>query len=142
MSRRFSIWGCITMLLLLCGTLAAAEDPTDAAVKRLSRVGLYALGGVGFAGKVTQGTLDYRMLLEQPKPMAEAAFEKLYASGNPQARAFALTGMKKVNPARFKEMLVSAEDSTERVNTGRGCILSREPLMAIAMGLDREAARP
>lgn len=142
MRRKLSIRHCITALLLLCGTLAAAEDLADAAVKRLSSVGLYALGGVGFAGKITQGTLDYRMLLAQPKPVAEAAFEKLYTNGNPQARAYALTGMKKVNPARFKEMLVSAEDSTAMVNTARGCILSREPLMAIAKGLDREAARP
>jgi len=142
MRRKFSIRHCITVLLLLCGTLAAAEDAADAAVKRLSSVGLYALGGVGFAGAITQGTRDYRMLLAQPKPVAEAAFERLYVSGNAQARAYALTGMKKVNPARFKEMLVSAEDSTAMVNTARGCILSREPLMAIAMGLDREVTEP
>jgi len=131
----------MTVLLLVGRTLAVAEDPVDALVKRLSRVGLYTLGGVGFAGAVTQGTLDYRELLAQPQPVAEAAFEKLYASGNPQAKAYALTGMKKVNRVRFKEMLVSAEDSTEMVNTARGCVLSREPLMRIAMGLDREATQ-
>lgn len=129
------------LAMLLGGLLALANDGVDAAVKRLSHVGLYALGGVGFAGTMTQGTLDFRLIMDQPEPVAEAAFAKLYESSNPQAKAYALTGMKRMNPERFKELLADAKNSTLKVQTGRGCILSTELLREIAEGLDRESPR-
>lgn len=123
-------------LLLLCGVMAVAEDPLDEAVKRLSQAGIYALGGVGFAGGLTQATRDYMLISSLPKAEAEPIFVKLYATGNAQAKAYALHGMKQVNPARFKELAADAEKSTAMVGTGRGCVLSREPLSQIAAGLD------
>jgi len=130
----------VMVLLLLCGTLAWADDLADAAIQRLSTVSMYAFGGVGFVGRITQGELDFRIVVAQPREVAEAAFEKLYASGNPQAEAYALAGMKKMNPARFKELVMLAEGSTQEVRTGRGCIISREPLRQIAQGLDRDGS--
>ena len=127
----------IAIVLLMCGMFGQADDPTDAVVKRLSQASIYAFGGVGFVGKITRGELDYRLILSLPKPEAEAAFEKVYASNNPQAKAYALNGMKQVNPARFKELAQAAQDSQQDVTVGRGCVISREPLSAIAKGLMR-----
>jgi hypothetical protein len=53
---------------------------------------VFALGGVGFAAQTSQGELDFRIIAAQQKEVTLAAFEKLVASGNPQALAYLVFG--------------------------------------------------
>ena len=128
---------CVTVLLLLCGVTTLAEEPPDAALKRLSTVGIFAFGGVGYAGVTSKGEIDFKIVLSQPQPVALTAFEKLYATGNPQGKLYALSGIKKLNPSRFKELLASTEAPTDEVEVMRGCVISHELLRDVAKQIDR-----
>jgi hypothetical protein len=65
----------LAILLLLGGVRALAYGPVDDAVNRLSTAGVFAFGGVGFAGTTSRGELDLRFLLSQPEPIALNALE-------------------------------------------------------------------
>ena len=126
----------VAIFLLLYGVAGRSDESLDALVKRLEAVGTFAFGGVGFAGVVSKGEIDYRFVLSQPAPVALDAFEKVYAFGNPQAKAYALAGIKKLDFKRFGELLANAGVSGDKVQVMRGCIITREPLGSVAKEID------
>jgi len=122
----------LIVLVLFSISPVLADDTVDAAVNRLSTVGQFAFGGVGFAGVTSKGETDFRLVLAQPKTTALNAFERLFAIGNPQGKSYALSGLKKLASARFAELVAALANSTEEVKVLRGCIVSREPLPEVA----------
>jgi len=125
------------ILMLLCGVAVRADDSVASALKRLSTVEKFAFGGVGFAGVTSKGEIDFKLILSQPQAAALSAFEELYATGNPQGKSYALSGMKKLNPQRSKELLAALETSTDEVEVMRGCIVSHERLRDVAKQIER-----
>ena len=126
----------VLVLLLLCSVTLLAGESLDAATKRLSTVDVFAFGGVGYAGSTSKGEIDFKIVLSQSPVDALDTYEKLYAIGNAQGKAYALSGMKKLNPARFKELLTSSGSATDQVKVMRGCIVSRESLRDVARQID------
>jgi hypothetical protein len=114
---------------LLFSAIPQAAQPVDTVFARLSSVEIFAFGGVGYAGVTSSGEKDYRVILARPSAMAD--FERLYASGNLQAKCYALVGFRKLNPQRFKELAQPLRSSKEEVETMHGCIISQELLGAI-----------
>src|SRR5262249_29058013 len=102
----------------------------------LSAAERFAFGGVGYAGATSKGEIDFNFVLSQPEAVALAAFEKVYATGNPQGKSYALTGIKKLNPRRFRQLLASTGGVTEKVEVWRVCIFSQEPLGEVAQQSD------
>jgi hypothetical protein len=133
---RPSKW-CFTILLLLCGIASFGDDSVDSAVKRLSSVERFAFGAVGYGGVTSTGEIDFKLVLAQPPPVAVNAFERLYATGNPQGKSYALSGIRKLNPSKFKDLLESLRASTDQVEIERGCIISHELLPEVAKQIDR-----
>jgi hypothetical protein len=127
----------LSAILMLCGFAVRADDSVVSAVKRLSAVEKFAFGGVGYAGVTSKGEIDFKLILSQPQTTALSAFEELYATGNPQGKSYALSGMKKLNPHRFNELLAALGTSTDEVEVMRGCILSHEPLRDVAKQIER-----
>jgi len=113
------------------------DDSVDSAVSRLSIVEIFAFGGVGYAGATSKGEIDFKFVLSQPQPVALTAFEKLYVTGNPQGKSYALSGIRKLNPSRFKDLLASVRVSRDQVEVERGCIVSHELLREVAKQIDR-----
>jgi hypothetical protein len=130
-SPRSASWPLI-LLVLFSISPVRADDTVGAAVGRLSAVKAFAFGGVGYAGVTSKGEIDFKFLLAQPKPTALNAFERLYAIGNPQGKSYALSGLKKLAPERFAELVATLAKSTEEVEVMRGCIVSHQPLPALA----------
>jgi len=122
----------LIVLVLFSISPVLADDTVDAAVNRLSTVGRFAFGRVGFAGVTSKGETDFKLVLNQPKPTALTAFERLYAIGNPQGKSYALSGLKKLAPERFAELVATLAKSTEEVAVMRGCIVSHERLPKVA----------
>jgi hypothetical protein len=114
-----------------------ADEAVDAAVNRLATVREFAFGGVGYAGIISKGEIDFKLVLNQPKPTALTAFERLYAIGNPQGKSYAFSGLKKLAPERFAELTGTLAKSTEVVYVMRGCIISHESLPAVAKQIAR-----
>jgi hypothetical protein len=136
MTTPYMLTRLVALFLLFCGTAASADKHIEAAVKRLGSVGTFAFGGVGYAGVTSKGEIDFKFVLSQPPPVALAAFEKLYADANPQGKSYALSGMKKLNPNRFKELLATLGASTDEVEVMRGCVISHESLREVAKQID------
>ena len=132
---------CFLLLLIsamVAGNVRAhAEMPVDAAVKRLAIIETFAFGGVGYAGRTSEGEVNFRTILSEPRDRALALYEKLYATGNLQAKCYALAGIRALSPARFRDLYHSIRTSKEDVRTMRGCIVSSERLSHIADEIDR-----
>jgi hypothetical protein len=112
----------ITALLFV--PVPQSPHSPDAVVERLAKTGVFALGSVGYAAITSPGETDYRTVFNRSSALED--FEKLYSTGNLQAKCYALAGIHMLNPARFKELAQPLRDSKETVNTMTGCILSRE----------------
>jgi hypothetical protein len=136
LTRRIVKYLVVTSLLLRGGT-GVAQSQADAAEELFSNVQTFAFGGVGYAGQTSAGEIDFRAVLVLPKPDALAAFERLYATGSPEAKAYALSGIRKLNPQRFQDLLAVARESKDRVAVMRGCIMTEESLRVVAKKIDR-----
>jgi hypothetical protein len=92
---------------------------------------------VGRAGQTSKGELDFRIIAAQEKEVELAAFEKLVASGNPKAAAYGLSGIRKLRPSRFQELLPDFEKASNVVETMRGCMISKSHLDDVAVEFRR-----
>ena len=70
-------------ILLFVPVAQSAHSP-DAVVERLAKTGVFAFGRVGYAGIISPGETDYRTVFNRSS--AKADFEKLYSTGNLQAK--------------------------------------------------------
>jgi hypothetical protein len=133
MTRRSFVAQILTTLVLSVA-MAHAHDSDDPVLARLAKVVQFAFGGTGYAGIISQGERDFRRI--QIRSSAKADFEKLLAVGNPQAKAYALVGLRQLDAKRFKQLSASLRDSTEEVVTQHGCIIGRESLGGILKNID------
>ena len=115
-------------MLLLVGITHAA-DTVDSTFNRLAHVGYFAFGGVGRTGVISQGEKDYELILYRQSAMAD--LERLFSVGNTQAKCYALVGIRKMDPDRFKKLSQSLRNSKAKVSTIHGCIISSESLAAV-----------
>jgi hypothetical protein len=115
------LWLIAAMLFL--GARQTTE-PIDTVLERAAKVARFAFGGTGYAGVISDGEQDYRSILARKSALVD--FEKLYSHGNLPAKCYALVGINKLNPARFKELARRLRTSNENVATMHGCILSDE----------------
>lgn len=116
----------LVVLCLLFTVIGRSAENSQSVVDRLAKVGLFAFGGVGFANVTSPGEKDYRLLLSSPS--AEADFERLFASGNPQAKCYALVGIHQLNPEKFNTLSAPLHSSKEKVSTMHGCIMSHQTM--------------
>jgi hypothetical protein len=126
------IW--ILAASLIFVSIAHAGDSVDSALDRLAKVDRFAFGGTGYAGVISQGEKDYRAILSRPS--AQADFEKLLVVGNPQAKSYALVGIRALDPSRFKQISRPLRDSTEEIVTQSGCIVHHESLGVVLKRID------
>ena len=127
----------IVVFLFLCSVAISAENNFDSALRRLSQSGLFAFGPVGYPGHITVEERSYWFLVKLAPSLALPTFERIYAGGTPEAKAYALCGMRRLNPERFKELLVEVRSSKLTVEVARGCIGSQEPLPELAKEIER-----
>jgi|HubBroStandDraft_2_1064218.scaffolds.fasta_scaffold90501_2 hypothetical protein len=116
----------IITALLLAAAAAQSGGSSDSTFERLAKVDRFAFGGIGYAGVISQGEKDYKVIFSRPSAMAD--FERLLLVGNSQAKGYALVGIRALGPSRFKELSHSMRDSKEGLLTEKGCIVSHEPL--------------
>ncbi len=118
------IFWLIPMLLFV--PVPQSSHPPDALIERFAKTGVFAFGPVGFAGITSPGEKDYRTVFNRTSALAD--FEKLNSDGNAQAKCYALAGIHRLNPTRFKELVQPLRNSKETVTTMSGCIMSRAAL--------------
>jgi len=109
--------------------LPAPQATQQATLDHLSKVGQFAFGPTGNAAVISTGEKDYRTVLA--RSTASTDFEKLFADGNIQAKCYALVGIHKLNPNRFKQLTQPLTESSEAVTIMQGGIVSHAPLNQI-----------
>jgi len=119
-------------LLLLFSGAALAQNAPSSAVSSIAKTSVFAFGGVGFAGFTSQGEKDSRVILNQPPDVALQSFERIYATGNLEAKSYALAGIHQLDEKRFKELLASLKGPEELVITMRGCIMEKQTIAEVA----------
>jgi len=124
------LWLLITLLFL---AVPQATQP-DAVLDRLSKVEQFAFGPTGWLGVTSAGEKDFRTVIARSSVLTD--FENLFAEGNIQAKSYALVGIHKLNPTRFKELASAVRDSKERVTTVSGCIIWHEPVARILQQIE------
>jgi hypothetical protein len=126
----------VVVLMLLVWTAAYSQDSLSIAMKRLAATDTFAFGGTGFAGITSKGEIDFKVIMSQPRDVALQALEQLYATGNPQAKSYALAGIRKLDSKRFQELRLSLRSSDEKVVTMGGCLISEQLLKEVANDLN------
>ncbi len=121
------------VFFLLVAEVSAQATPRDSAIERLSHTKFFAMGPTGYAGKTSQGEIDYRTILGQPDALA--LLEKVYAEGNLEAKAYALNGIRKLSKLRFNQLFAGLPSSNDELATMEGCLVSHKTLRDIAKQL-------
>jgi hypothetical protein len=99
-------------------------------------VKIFAFGGIGYAGATSQGEKDFRIIVSQPRALALEDFEEIYNHGTPEAKIYALAGIRKLDAQRFKVLLESSQSSQEKVHTEEGCIVQERSWAKVTKTID------
>ena len=118
----------LAFVLSIFGGHAAAADPKDPIV-RLLKASQFAFGGVGMAGVTSEGEKAYAEIFA--RSTAETDFEKVFQSGSPAAKAYALTAIHQLNPAKFTELSAAFRKQNISIPTMTGCIMGHSNSSAI-----------
>ena len=118
---------------LLSLRVIAADDVT--AFKKLSGTPIFAFGGIGFAGTTSEGEIAFKTVVTSDS--AEADFLRLLKSGNPQAKCYALVGLRMTNRPAFIEQARAFASSNLEVQTCAGCMMARQPVSSVVASIQR-----
>jgi hypothetical protein len=121
----------VCALLSTCW-LARAQNVCDLCLDQLKNTQVFAFGGTGFAGRISEGEKDFNYIMALPAAQAVTAFELVLSNGNPQARAYALEGLHKLDQTRFTRAQTNIKGSGAKVRTMSGCIVEEKLLRKLA----------
>jgi len=127
----------VAALLLLCSTAISADNNFDSALQQVSQADFFSFGPVGYPGHITVAERSYWFLVRLSPAVALPTFERIYAGGTPEGKAYALCAMRRLDPERFKELLEEVHSSKLSVEVARGCTSSQEPLPQLAKEIER-----
>ncbi|RKX34319.1 MAG: hypothetical protein DRP64_20185 [Verrucomicrobia bacterium] len=116
----------ICILLLLVAHPVYGGDVVEESYERLLKVERFAFGGTGFAGSISQGELDFRVLLKNKK--SSERFRGLYDHGNIQAKCYALVAFSQLDKALLDELSEELSKIGGEVTTMEGCIVAATPV--------------
>jgi hypothetical protein len=119
----------IFIIILVIASTVQAGESVDLSLARLAKINIFAFGGTGYAGEISQGEKDFRVVLSNPS--ANDNFEKLYVSGNPQAKCYALVGIRLLNPERFQTLSSQLLSDKTEVITQEGCTVFHESMSSV-----------
>ena len=113
------ILGAMALLFLAAVCPLRAER-----IDGLETAGSFALGGVGVAGTMSTGERALRDILKQPD--AVARLEAMLPLASAAAKLYVLLGLRLRDRAAYERALEKCRAIDAKVETARGCMLSRE----------------
>ncbi|HEX2919425.1 MAG TPA: hypothetical protein VHN81_12970 [Edaphobacter sp.] len=129
----------LSAVLLVSGGGQYVRNPPPIAADNLTKINLFAFGGVGFASRISDGERDFRVVMEKPRDEALQTMETVFANGTVEAKSYALAGIHALSPERFNALYPSVAHSPKKVHRMQGCILYEDTLKEIARQI-REGA--
>lgn len=115
------------MIITACavGRTQVSDSTLAAQLKQVKR---FAFGPVGDTPHISQAETLFKAVLALPRERAEQLFQEVLADGNPQAKAFALTGLHKLSPQEFTALRATWGTSELDVKVQEGCIVTHRKL--------------
>ncbi len=121
----------LIVVLLLQAKCYAAGEPL--VVEKLEKTPIFAFGGIGIAGTVSEGEAAFHALSSSDS--AESDFLRLLKTGNAQAKCYALVGLRVKSRALFNEQVKQFVSSKEEVQTCAGCMMSKLPMSSVVKSI-------
>lgn len=112
------------MILIPCiATLMTGNVLADG-VESLAKVKSFAFGGVGYAGTISQGESLFRSVLAGHDALAQ--FRKILSKGTPEAKLYALCGIRALDRDSFASAAAALRAEDPKVETVAGCMISKQ----------------
>jgi hypothetical protein len=124
----------ITGVCALTAVVAFAEQQISSEAV-LQKTQMFALGGIGVAGTMSEGERALREILKQPDALAR--LEALLANGSPAGKLYALLGLRIKDRPRYERARDKFPKLEMKIETARGCMLDREPVSHLADEIER-----
>lgn len=117
------------------GPAASPSFPVDATPPDLTKVGIFAFGGVGIAGVTSEGERAFRQVLTAPD--AAQQFAEMFAKARNAGKCYCLVALRELNPDQFSRLAAVAEamDGRQNVRVMNGCIMSTDRLVEVVRGI-------
>ena len=118
-------------LSLMVGTILAqlgviaATTSENAAAHDLAAAKMFAFGGIGVAGTMSEGERNLRAVLQQPD--ASQQLQGAVAHATPAGKLYILVGLRRCDHAAYQKVFDSLGRPNDDVEIARGCMISREP---------------
>ena len=125
-----------TVALAGVAWLIIGAAPVHAASETaLQKTTTFALGGVGFAGIMSEGERMLREILKEAD--AATRLESVLPKASAAGQLYALLGLRLRDRAAYQRALEKYRANDEKVQTMRGCILQRESFRKLVEEIER-----
>jgi hypothetical protein len=122
----------LAVLFLLVPAARSEQSAPDATLRKTE---LFALGGIGAAGSMSEGERSLREVLEESD--AASRLEKLLSDASPAGQLYALLGLRRRDRAAYERALGKLRTTDAKVQTARGCILQQESFGDLVKEIER-----
>lgn len=137
MTHRLFVFGLLFSAVGLLSARSAAPGPASASAdERLAAATFFALGGVGYAGLTSPGEVALNEILAAPATAGDRLRE-VFKRGTPAAKAYALVGLHRRDPAAFTALANTIRRApAETFTMMDGCIAQRISHLAVITRLE------
>ena len=122
--KAFAIVLIASIVLAQFGVSLAVASQNSAAGD-LAAAKMFAFGGVGAAGIMSEGERNLRAVLGQSD--ASQQLQAALAQATPAGKLYILVGLRRCDPAAYQRVIDSVARPNDEVEIARGCMITREP---------------
>src|SRR3954469_3525158 len=120
--------------ILNCAVFARSAEP-GAGETVLQKTGMFALGGIGVAGTMSEGERALRELLRGSDALVR--LDRLLSTASPAGQLYALLGLRLKDRAAYDRAVARIRATDAKVRTARGCIISTEAFSDLVKEIER-----
>jgi hypothetical protein len=122
--KAFAIVLIASIVLAQFGVSLAVASQNSAAGD-LAAAKMFAFGGVGAAGIMSEGERNLRAVLGQSD--ASQQLQAAFAQATPAGKLYILVGLRRCDPTAYQRVIDSVARPNDEVEIARGCMITREP---------------
>jgi hypothetical protein len=123
------------VLSALAWLLSGATPISAASEAALQKTMTFALGGVGYAGAMSEGERTLREILKESD--APKRLESVLPNASAAGQLYALLGLRLRDRAAYERALEKYRTNNANVQTMRGCIMQRESFRKLVEQIER-----
>ena len=115
----------IAGIILPQSGVSVGAPSENSPARDLAAAKLFAFGGVGVAGLMSEGERNLRAVLERSD--ASQQLQGALAHATPAGELYILVGLRRCDHAAYQKIYGSLARPNDNVEVARGCMISREP---------------